>query len=222
MKRNYIFNCVIITLIALINIPLSAQTIVYTTNCNSMTGWTNTGGLFFAGVNPPITPNASGPAYNFTSVDPIVPTDDHTGGGNCFYTQGNSLYTQAGAGAYILYRLESPTINLSTWTNCRLEFWMQMRCEAPYTPAVAWDGAFVELSSNGGATWTQVTNAQLCPGGGMQYDGNMSTNGSSTPFNPSGTTYTPGNTPSWYNNRLTWTRVLINISAFDNVPNFKF
>lgn len=170
----------------------SAQTTLFFDNCNTMGNWTNTGRIF----------PANSPGYNWLSVDPTVPTDDHTGGGNCLYVNGNSNYVTAGAGNYILYRIESSAINLSGWNNTRLEFWMQMRSETGN-----WDGGFVDWSHDG-VTWTQL-NSELC----VPYDGNMSNNASSTPFYPN-------LKPAWFNFRTTWTRVLVNLSAIDNVPSF--
>lgn len=177
----------------LIIIPIRSQTTLYFDNCNALGGWTNTGGMFPGNIG----------GFNWLSVDPITPPDDHTIGGNCFYVNGNTNYLEAGAGRYIIYQLRSPVINLTGYDNTRLEFWMQMRSEVGN-----WDGGYVEVSTNG-VNWTQLTNAQLC----VPYDGNMSQNGSSTP-------YFPLTTPAWWNPRLTWTRVVANISAFDNVPTF--
>ena len=178
--------------LAVLALQTRAQTTLFFDNCNSMGNWTNTGRIYPA--------NQAG--YNWLSVDPTVPTDDHTGGGNCLYVNGNSNYVTAGAGNYILYRIESSAINLSGWDNTRLEFWMQMRSETGQ-----WDGGFIEWSHNG-VNWTQL-NAELC----VPYDGNMSNNASSTPFYPN-------TKPAWFNFRTTWTRVLVNLSAIDNVPAF--
>lgn len=175
-----------------------SQTTLYFDNCNSMAGWTNTGRLYPANIA----------GYNWISVDPIVPADDHTIGGNCFYVNGNNNYLEANAGNYILYQIVSNPIDLSGYTNCRLEFWMQMRSETGN-----WDGGFLDWSHDG-VTWTQVTNAQLCSAGGMYYDGNMSQNGSSTPFFFM-------TKPAWFNPRTVWTRMLVDISAMDNVPAFR-
>lgn len=172
--------------------PAVAQTTVFYDDCNTMGNWTNTGRKF---------PTNSG-TFNWMSVDPTVPSDDHTGGGNCLYVNGNSNYVTAGSGNYILYQIQSSAINLSSWDNTRLEFWMQMRSETG-----AWDGGFVDWSHDG-TTWTPLQ-AELC----VPYDGNMSNNGSSTPFYPN-------RKPAWYNTRTTWTRVLVNISAIDRVPAF--
>lgn len=190
LKSNILL---LILLTVLTAMPSHSQTTVFFDNCNTIGGWTNTGGIFPSGAT----------GYNWQCVDPIVPPDDHTIGGNCFYVNGNSVYLEAGAGNYILYRLQSPVINLSGWNNTRLEFWMQMRSETGN-----WDGGFIEVSTNG-TTWTQLTNAQLC----VPYDGNMSQNASSTPFYP----YLK---PAWFNYKTTWTRVLADISAYDNVPTF--
>jgi gliding motility-associated-like protein len=174
---------------------LSAQTTVYYDNCNVLGGWTNTGKIYPANT----------PGYNWLAVVPVVPAADHTGGGGgCFYTNGNGFYAQAGAGSYILYQLVSPVINLTGYDNCRLEFWMQMRSETNN-----WDGGFLEWSHDG-ITWTKITAAQSC----VAFDGNMSQNASSTPFY-----YLT--TPAWFNPRTTWTKVMCNISAFDNVPAFR-
>lgn len=157
-----------------------------------MGNWTNTGRIYPA--------NLSG--YNWSSVDPTVPSDDHTGGGNCLYVNGNSNYVTAGAGNYILYRIESSAISLAGWDNTRLEFWMQMRSETGN-----WDGGFVDWSHDG-INWTQL-NTELC----VPYDGNMSNNAASTPFYPN-------LKPAWFNLKTTWTRVLVNLSAIDNVSSF--
>ncbi len=175
-------------------VVLHGQTTVFMDNCNVLGGWTNTGRIFPANL----------PGYDWFSVDPIVPTDDHTGGGNCFYVNGNNNYLQAGGGSYIIYQLVSPSINLTGFNNTRLEFWMQMRSETGN-----WDGGYVEWSHNG-VTWTKITAAQMC----IPFDGPMSQNASSTP-------YYPLNTPAWFNPKLVWTRVLVDISAIDNVPSFR-
>lgn len=179
-------------ILALSTISSTAQTTLFFDNCNTMANWTNTGRIY----------PANSPGYNWMSVDPTVPTDDHTGGGNCLYVNGNSNYATAGAGNYILYRINSSPVNLTGWTNTRLEFWMQMRSETGN-----WDGGFVDWSHDG-VNWTQLT-TELC----VPYDGNMSQNASSTPFYP----YLK---PAWFNPRTTWTRVLANLSAIDNVPSF--
>lgn len=185
-----------ILLLLCIVLPLAnarAQTTVFFDNCNAIGGWTNTGAIFPAGTT----------GYNWLCVDPVVPPDDHTIGGNCFYVNGNNPYVEAGAGSYIIYQLRSPAINLSGFDNCRLEFWMQMRSETNN-----WDGGYIEVSTNG-VTWNSLTNAQLC----VPYDGNMSQNASSTP-------YFPYLRPAWFNFRTTWTRVVADISAYDNSPTF--
>lgn len=196
MKQLYRYIILLITFALGGANHVQSQTTVFYDNCNALGGWVNTGRLFPANI----------PGYNFLAVVPTVPAADHTGGGGgVFYTNGNAPYVVAGAGNYILYQLESPSINLTGFDNCRLEFWMQMRSETGN-----WDGGFIEWSNNGGATWTKFTAAQLC----IPFDGNMSQNVSSTPF------YFL-TTPCWFNPKLTWTRVVANISAFDNVPNFK-
>lgn len=180
----------------LFSVTSFSQTTVYFDNCNVLGGWTNTGRIYPANT----------PGYNWLAVVPTVPAADHTGGGGgVFYTNGNANYAQANAGNYILYQLISPVINLTGYDQCRLEFWMQMRSEYPN-----WDGGYIDWSTNNGVTWTQIMPAQMC----ITYDGNMSQNYSSTP-------YYYMTKPCWFNPRTTWTRVLCDISAWDNVPNFK-
>jgi gliding motility-associated-like protein len=195
MKHRLVYIFGIFMLICTGNSRGYAQTTVFYDNCNALGGWTNTGKIYPANV----------PGYNFLAVIPTVPAGDHTGGGGVFYTNGNSVYSQAGAGSYIQYQLVSPVVNLTGYDNCRLEFWMQMRSEVGN-----WDGGYVEVSNNGGTSWTKLTAANLC----IPFDGNMSLNPSSTP-------YYYLTTPCWFQPKLTWTRVVANISAFDNVANFK-
>ena len=183
-------------------IPLASQvlgqTAVFSTNCDVLGGWINTGRRYPS--------NQTG--YNFQAVVPIVPINDYTPGpgGGVFYTEGNNFYIQAGSQHYILYQLESPSINLTGFDDTRLEFFMQLRSETGN-----WDGGYIEWSTNGGASWI-LLNQQICPT--MAYDGNMSLNPSSTPY------YFLLH-PAWFNFRTVWTRVLVDVSAFDNLPNCK-
>lgn len=196
MKTGFKYAFISAGLFMLSQILSFSQTTVYYDNCNALGGWTNTGRIYPANT----------PGYNWLALVPTVPAADHTGGGGgVFYTNGNANYAQANAGNYILYQLISPVINLTGYDQCRFEFWMQMRSEYPN-----WDGGYLDWSTNNGVTWTQMTAAQMC----ITYDGNMSQNGSSTP-------YYYMTKPCWYNPRTVWTRVLCDISAFDNVPNFK-
>lgn len=174
---------------------LNAQSILLNENCNSLGAWTNTGGMYPGNIA----------GYNWLAVTPTVPAADHTGGGGVFYINGNSVYSVAGAGRYILYRIESPIINLAGQTDARLEFWMQMRSEVGN-----WDGGFIEWSNDGGITWQLIGNNHLC----VPYDGNMTQNPSSTPFYP----YLQ---PAWWNPRLTWTRVLANVTPLGLTANCK-
>ncbi|MFZ9700064.1 MAG: gliding motility-associated C-terminal domain-containing protein [Flavobacteriales bacterium] len=177
---------------------LWGQTTVFSTNCDVLGGWTNTGRRYPS--------NQTG--YNFQAVVPVVPLNDHTPGpgGGVFYTEGNNFYQQAGSQHYILYQLESPSINLTGYNDTRLEFFMQLRSETGN-----WDGGYIEWSTNGGASWI-LLNQEICPN--MSYDGNMSLNPSSTPY------YFLTH-PAWFNFRTVWTRVLVNVSAYDNLPNCK-
>ncbi len=187
-----------ITLFFVLHFPLlKGQNVIFNENCNTLGSWTNTGGIYPGNM----------PGYNWSAVVPIIPAADHTGGGGgVFYVNGNSAYLQAGAGRYILYRLESPIINLAGQTNIRLEFWMQMRSEVGN-----WDGGFVEWSNNGGQTWQLITNTHLC----VPYDGNMTQNPSSTPFYPF-------LQPAWWNPRWNWTRVVANVTPLGLTANCKF
>jgi gliding motility-associated-like protein len=174
------------------------QTAVFSTNCDVLGGWSNTGRRYPS--------NQTG--FNFQAVVPVVPLNDHTPGpgGGVFYTEGNNFYQQAGSQHYILYQLESPSINLTGYDDTRLEFFMQLRSETGN-----WDGGYIEWSTNGGNSWI-LLNQQICPN--MAYDGNMSLNPSSTPY------YFLQH-PAWFNFRTVWTRVLVDVSAFDNLPNCK-
>lgn len=172
-----------------------SQTTIYYDNCNKLGDWVNTGKIY---------PYYNNNTYNWLAVIPTIPSDDHTGGGGCFYVNGNANYVEAHSGNYILYQIVSPVIDLKGYNNCRLEFWMQMYCET-----ANWDGGYLEWSYNG-TSWVTVTDAQMC----LHYDGKMSQNPSSTPF------YN-GLKPAWFNLRNTWTRVLVDISAFDNVNTFQ-
>lgn len=190
MNFKYIGLLIGLVMLPVINLP--AQTTMFYDNCNSMANWTNVGKIYPANL----------PGYDWMSVAPTLPPNDNTGGGNCLYVNGNANYVTAGAGNYILYQIVSNPINLSGWNNTRLEFYMQMRSETGN-----WDGGFIDWSHDG-VNWTQL-NAELC----VPYDGNMSQNQSSTPFYPF-------LKPAWFNYRTTWTRVLANISALDNVSQF--
>ncbi len=175
----------------------NSQSTIYYEDCNTLDGWTNTGAQFHGLINV-------GGDHKWYSVDPITPEDDHTGGGNCFYVNGNAIYQDAWVNHYILYRIESPVINIKGHDNCVLEFWMQLRSEVDN-----WDGAFIDWSHDG-VIWTQFTNSKICP----DYDGKMSRNDASTP-------YFKMLKPAWFNYRITWTRVLIDLSEIDDVKNFQ-
>jgi len=183
---------IILTLLAIGSINVFSQTTLFFDNCNTMGNWTNTGRRY---------PVAGG-THNWQSVDPTVPSDDHTGGGNCLYINGNSNYAEAQDGNYILYQIQSSAIDLTGWNNTRLEFWMQMRSETGN-----WDGGFVEWSHNG-TSWN-LLNTELC----VPYDGNISQNDAAGPF-------FPNMKPAWFNPKTSWTRILANLSNIDNVPAF--
>lgn len=181
----------IIVLIAICLVGRSQKTLFYD-DCNNLNNWSNTGKIYPAGMS----------GFNWLSVDPLLPSDDHTGGGKCLYTNGNSDYQEAQDGNYILYQIVSRAIDLSGYDQTRLEFWMQLRAETDN-----WDGGYIEWSHDS-LTWTPF-NSELC----VAYDGNMSKNDASTP-------YYPNLWPSWWAFRTSWTRVLVNTSAVDNVSRF--
>lgn len=201
MSHNFYASRLLRLLLIVFLFPFAAigQTVVFFDNCNTMANWNNTGGRY----NTANVQIATGAIYNFQSVAPVVPPNDHTGGGNVLYTNGNTPYMQAGALNYLLYRIESVPINLTGYDNTRLEFWMQLRSETGN-----WDGCYVEWSHDG-VNWSQIPANNLC----LAYDGPMTLNPSSTPFYPL-------LRPAWFNFRTQWTRVLADISAWDNVPAF--
>jgi len=170
------------------------QKIIYSENCDMLGNWQNSGKIYPA--------NEDG--YNWLAVKPKTPSSDHTGGGGCFYVNGGLGYPEANSGNYILYQLKSPAIDLKGYDNCRLEFWMQMRSETDN-----WDGGYIEYSTDG-TNWIPTTSKIMC----VPYDGMMSQNSSSLPFYPK-------KKPAWFNYRTKWTRVVIDVSAFDNISNFR-
>lgn len=174
------------------SISFSQKEIFYE-KCDVLGSWQNTGKIY-----PALTTG-----FNWLAVKPKVPSNDHTGGGGCFYVNGGYGYAEAHNPSYILYQLKSPAIDLSGYDNCRLEFWMQMRSEVD-----GWDGGYLEYSTDG-SSWTPTTSKIMC----VPYDGNMSQNKSSLPFYPK-------KKPAWYNYRTKWTRVLVDISGADNVKTF--
>jgi hypothetical protein len=189
LLKTYFFSLAFITF----SMVSYAQTVVYYEKCDVLGEWQNTGKIY-----PEKTAG-----YNWLAVKPKTPSNDHTGGGGCFYVNGGYGYAEAHNPNYILYQIKSPAINLSGYDNCRLEFWMQMRSEVE-----GWDGGYLEYSTDGSA-WTSTTSKIMC----VPYDGNMSQNNSSTPF------YNRKK-PAWYNYRTKWTRVVIDISAVDNIKTF--
>lgn len=170
------------------------QKVIYSDDCDVLGSWQNSGKIYPA--------NEGG--YNWYAVKPRTPSSDHTGGGGCFYVNGGNGYPEANSGNYILYVLKSPAIDLKGYDNCRLEFWMQMRSETDN-----WDGGFVEYSTDGN-NWVPTTSKIMC----VPYDGMMSQNTSSLPFYPK-------KKPAWFNFRTKWTRVVIDISAVDNISTFR-
>ncbi|MEN8225078.1 MAG: C25 family cysteine peptidase, partial [Bacteroidota bacterium] len=97
-------------------------------NCNSAGSWGMTTGSAL-----------------WMNVDPTIPPDDHTGGGQCFITNGNDDY-----GTSQSYILTSPSVDLSGATGCELTFWMYLEQEGSN-----WDGGFIELFD--GSTWNTIS-----------------------------------------------------------------
>jgi PKD repeat protein len=139
-------------------------------DCNAAASWQMTSGT-----------------SNWQNVDPTTPADDHSIGGNCFITAGNSNY-----GTGTSYILSSSSIDLSSVTSCELIFWMYLRQEGSN-----YDGGFIELYD--GSSWNTVGNEFLNPA----YDGTL---GASY-----GNPY--GGSPAWFNNRTTWTKVTVDLDA---------
>ncbi|MCF7858280.1 MAG: S8 family serine peptidase [Candidatus Cloacimonetes bacterium] len=128
------------------------------------------------------------------NVDPTSPSDDHTGGGNCFLTNGNTDYV-----ATATYILTSPAIDLSQTNNNTLSFWMWLKAESDY------DGGFIELYD--GTNWIADVNSLLS----QNYDGDLSTS-YSNPY---------GGSLAWSYDRSSWTLVTVDLSTYSN-QDFKF
>lgn len=165
---------------AYISISDTNYTFYLNDDCNISTGWQMTGGT-----------------ANWQNVDPTTPNDDHTIGGNCFITEGNTQY-----GTQESYILTSPSIDLSSATSCELSFWMYLSQEG-----VNYDGGFIELFD--GSTWNTVDNAYLDP----DYDGTLAT-GDLNPY---------AGLPAWYNARPNWTKVTVDLegAGYDGISNFQ-
>ncbi len=133
---------------------------------------------------------------NWINVTPTTPAGDHTGGGTCFVTNGNSEY-----GSNSIYNLVSPKINLDGYANCQLTFWIYMNAELS-TGSNYWDGGYIECFD--GTVWKKMTTS-------LPYDGVLSAG------NPLGGQL--GWSPSAIRN---WTLVTVDISEFDESDNFRF
>lgn len=133
---------------------------------------------------------------DWINVTPTTPVGDHTGGGSCFVTNGNSEY-----GSNSIYNLVSPKINLYGYANCQLTFWIYMNAELS-SGSDYWDGGYLECFN--GTSWEKVTTS-------LPYDGPLS---SGNPFAGE-----LGWSPSSIRN---WTLVTVDISEFDENDNFRF
>lgn len=129
------------------------------------------------------------------NVTPTTPAGDHTGGGTCFVTNGNNEY-----GSNSIFNLVSPKINLYGYANCQLTFWIYMNAELS-SGSDYWDGGYIECFD--GTVWKKMTTS-------LPYDGILSAG------NPLGGQL--GWSPSATRN---WTLVTVDISEFDENPNFR-
>jgi len=139
----------------------------------------------------------NGGSAGWINVDPVIPADDHSVGGNCFITNGNGDY-----GISTSYILTSPPVDLSGISGCELSFWMYMEQEGSN-----WDGGFIELYD--GSSWNTVSNTYLDP----VYDGTLSAS-YANPY---------GGSAAWYADRTTWTKVTLGLAGagYDDISNFQ-
>lgn len=140
---------------------------------------------------------SSGEGWTTTTTFPwatIIPSGgDHSGENVCFKTNGITNYANDA-----FYRLTTPAINLTGASQCELVFWMKLVVEDDY------DGAFLEYSTDDGATWTQAGSELLTPA----YDGLP------TPYCSSDIT----GRSVWLTDRSGWTEVRANLSVLDGRP----
>jgi len=181
MKKLSHFSVLSILLLLVIAGTVKSQTTIFSDNCNAQGSWTINGG-----------------GGNFSNVDPTSPTDDHTGTGNCFLTNGNSNYASA-----TTYILESPSIDLGSYINVTVEFWMWINVEGSVSN---YDGGFIELYD--GSTWTQATNSEL--------DINYNKTISSSFSNPY------GGKSAYTHDYSSWTKITITLpSSYNGITTFK-
>ncbi len=110
-----------------------------------------------------------------------------------------------GSGDYANYAdggLVTPEIVLPA--NAVLTFWHWIDAELD-SGIYAWDGAIVEISTNGGASWTQIT-----PDGGYPY---RITDNPASPFEP--------NTPC-FSGSYTWQQETFQLGAYSGAVNIRF
>ena len=98
--------------------------------------------------------------------------------------------------------LVTPTVFLGDGTN--LIFWHWMAAELDYGD-YAWDGGIVEISQDGGVTWTQIA-----PEGGYPY---KITENDDSPFEP--------DTPC-YSGYVDWEQETFDLSAYSGQARFRF
>ncbi|MDD4747470.1 MAG: S8 family serine peptidase [Salinivirgaceae bacterium] len=133
---------------------------------------------------------------SWINVTPTTPAGDHTGGGTCFVTNGNSDYKTGS-----IYDLISPKISLYGFDNCELTFWIYMNAELA-SGGNYWDGGYIECYN--GSTWTKETTS-------LPYHGPLS---SGNPLRGE-----LGWSPS---SILNWTQVTVDLSDYNENPDFRF
>lgn len=110
-------------------------------------------------------------------------------------TNGNGYYANSTS-----YILTSKSIDISDYTDCKLTFYAKLDTD------IGDDGAYIEVSGDGGSTWTKLYNAQLS----YPYDGKL----------PSGNVL--GSNLAWYNDIATWKKIVVDISNFEGSADFQF
>jgi uncharacterized repeat protein (TIGR01451 family) len=169
----------LLTFILIISIQLAAigqsTTTIWTDNCESTTGW---------------NVNSGGGSWGLSG-------DLNYQGTYCFETAAGGNY----AGSQTSYFLESPTIDISNYTQCKLSLYMKILTEDTY------DGGYLQVSGNGGSTWTKMYNEQMS----IPYDGKLSQDA----------TNVLGSNLAWYND-LSWSQLVVDLADFEGSTNLKF
>jgi uncharacterized repeat protein (TIGR01451 family) len=156
---------------------LTAQstTTFWTDNCESTTGWsTSTGGGNWG-----------------------LSSDLNYQGTYCFETAAGVNY----ASSQTSYFLESPAIDISAYTQCKLSVYMKILTEDTY------DGGYLQISGDNGSTWTKMYNEQMS----IPYDGKLSQDAVNV----------LGSNLAWYND-LDWSLLVVDLADFEGSTNLKF